>query len=134
MAEHNKPILKEIQFITGIFFMLLPALRECNFFYIRKYIFYINISPTLLIDISMEMSSRVIHGNPKNNFINTYLNVSVMFCKQFLAYTVHIDWCYHSINKHLCRFQHIYIYICVNFMHLYDDLWGCIDVPSRVDI
>ena len=25
---------------------------------------------------------------------------AVMFCKQFLAYAVHIDWCYHSIHKH----------------------------------
>ena len=25
---------------------------------------------------------------------------AVMFCKQFLAYPVHIDWCYHSIHKH----------------------------------
>ena len=22
-----------------------------------------------------------------------------MFCKQFLSYAVHIDWCYYSINK-----------------------------------
>ena len=25
---------------------------------------------------------------------------AVTFCKQFLAYAVHIDWCYHSIPKH----------------------------------
>ena len=31
---------------------------------------------------------------------------AVMFCKQFLAYTVHIDWCYHSIHKHTSRSQH----------------------------
>ena len=30
----------------------------------------------------------------------------VMFCKQFLAYAVHIDWCYHSIHKHSSRSQH----------------------------
>ena len=30
----------------------------------------------------------------KNNNNNGYLSVStVMFCKQCLAYTVHIDWC-----------------------------------------
>ena len=28
---------------------------------------------------------------------------AVMFCKQFLAYAVHIDWCYHSIHKHSSR-------------------------------
>ena len=25
---------------------------------------------------------------------------AVIFCEHFLAYAVHIDWCYHSINKH----------------------------------
>ena len=35
------------------------------------------------------------------------INVSaVMFCKQCLAYAVHIDWCYHSIHKHSSRSQH----------------------------
>ena len=27
-----------------------------------------------------------------------------MFYKQFLAYAVHIDWCYHSIHKHSSRY------------------------------
>ena len=31
---------------------------------------------------------------------------AVMFWKQFLAYAVHIDWCYHSIHKHSRRSQH----------------------------
>ena len=58
---------------------------------------------------------------------NALLSVSaVMFYKQCLAYAVHIDWCYQSIHKHTSRFQHN---ICVNYMHLYDDI-----VPSRVDI
>ena len=53
-------------------------------------------------------------------FLNDYLSVSaVMFCKQRLAYTVHIDWCYHAIHKHSCRFQHISY---LNYMHLYDDV------------
>ena len=49
---------------------------------------------------------------------------AVMFCKQFLAYAVHIDWCYHSIHKHSSRSRHAPIW------------WhrGCIVVPSRVDI
>ena len=38
---------------------------------------------------------------------------AVMFCKQFLAYAVHIDWCYHSIHKHS--------QVGLN-MHLYDDI------------
>ena len=38
---------------------------------------------------------------------NALLSVSVvMFCTQFLAYTEHIDWCYHSIHKHSSRSQH----------------------------
>ena len=38
-----------------------------------------------------------------------HLSVSAaIFCKQFLAYTVHIDWCYHAaFHKHSCSFQHI---------------------------
>ena len=31
---------------------------------------------------------------------------AVMFCKRFLAYAVHIDWCYHSIHKHTSKSQH----------------------------
>ena len=56
---------------------------------------FVNISPTV-IDTTMERSSRVLqHGNPKKDFLNAYLSVSaVIFCKQCLAYTVHIDWCY----------------------------------------
>ena len=37
---------------------------------------------------------------------------AVMFCKQLLAFAVHIDLCYHSI---------INIQICF-YMHLYDDI------------
>ena len=29
-----------------------------------------------------------------------------VFCKQFLAYTVHIDWCHRATHKHLIRSQH----------------------------
>ena len=95
---------------------------------------FVDISPTLVIDTSMERSSRVLqHGTPpppkkkkkKKKKINAYLSVSaVMFCKQFLACTVQIDWRYHSIHKHSSRSQHAPIW------------WhrGCIVVPSRVDI
>ena len=56
---------------------------------------FVNISPTVVIGTWLERFSRVIqHGNPKKYiyFFNAYLSVSaVMFCKQFLAYAVHID-------------------------------------------
>ena len=41
-----------------------------------------------------------------------------MFCKQFLANAMHIDWCYHSIHKHSSRSQHI-ISVLANYMHIY---------------
>ena len=48
------------------------------------------------------------------------LSVSaVMFSKQFLAYTVHIDWCYYTIHKHSSRSQHISV---ANYIYLYDDI------------
>ena len=58
------------------------------------------------------MSSRsqkfdIIKKKKKKKKKHAYLSVSaVMFCKFFLAYTLHIDWCYHSIHKHSCRSQH----------------------------
>ena len=49
-------------------------------------------------------------------FKNAYLSVfAVMFCKQFLAYAVHIDCCCHGVHKHSSRFQHIY----VNYIYIY---------------
>ena len=83
-----------------------------------------SISPTLVNDTSMERSSRVLqHGNQKYLIVGShvgkmsYLSVSaVMFCKEFLDYIVHIDRCYHAINKHSSSSQH---YICVNYMHIY---------------
>ena len=70
---------------------------------------FVNISPTLVIDTSMERSSRVLQHR-KPIFINTYLSVSaVMFCKQYLTYTVLIDRCYHAIHKHSCRTFNIII-------------------------
>ena len=52
------------------------------------------------------------------------LRKSIDNFKQFIAYTVHFDWCYHSIHKHSSRSQPAPIW------------WhrGCIVVPSRVDI
>ena len=32
---------------------------------------------------------------------------AVMFYKQILAYTVHIDWCYHAIHKHISRSKQV---------------------------
>ena len=39
------------------------------------------------------------------DFLNAHLCVSaVMFCKQCLAYTLHVDWCY---PNHSSKSQHI---------------------------
>ena len=101
---------------SKIVFVCLSVPRE------RNHPIFVNISPTLVIDTSMEMSSRVLHhGSPKISFyfqkssklnfdlyfdmcrktwnhpnfiniINAFLSVSaVMFYKQCLSYTVHID-------------------------------------------
>ena len=99
----------------------------------------------------MEGSSRVLqHGNLKILFYSkkhAYLSVfAVMFCKQFLAYTVHIDGCNHAIHTHSSRSQHISVLTTSTFSHLCFDNFtplnlhclrrrrGCIVVPSRVDI
>ena len=43
--------------------------------------------------------------------------VFVMFCKQFLAYTVHIDRpVSYAIHKHSCCFQHIYVLTTCTFI------------------
>ena len=39
-----------------------------------------------------------------------------MFCNKFLAYTVHIDWCYHSIHKHSSRSQHLSVLTTCTYM------------------
>ena len=89
----------------------------------RNHHSFVIINPTVVIDTSKERSSRLIKfGNPKNLILlkkkQAYLNVSaVMFCKQCLAYTVHIDYYYHAIYKHSNRFQ--CLYISVNYMHIY---------------
>ena len=62
----------------------------------RNHHSFVDISPTLVIDTSMERSSRVLHHEKKKMDSLTkkyaYLNFfAVMFCKQFLAYTLHID-------------------------------------------
>ena len=74
-----------------------PCLSVCPYPEKRNHLSFVNISPTLVIDTSMERSSRALqHGN-QNNMIflrkNAYLSVSaVMFCKQFLAYAVRMGW------------------------------------------
>ena len=48
---------------------------------------------------------------------HTHLSVSaVMFCKQYLAYTAHIDWCYHAIHKHTSRSLRISVLTTCTFM------------------
>ena len=141
-----------------------PCLSVCPYPEKRNPLSFVNISPTLIIDTSMERSSRVPHyGNPKCEFhkikvskarknssvrlhfprlaiyrgsVAVHFRCSlftmgatcfhrisftrlviiplvsgekvsaVMFCKQFFAYAVHIDWCYHSIHKHSSRSPH----------------------------
>ena len=47
----------------------------------------------------------------------TYVSVSAaMFCKQILAYTVHIDWCNHAIHKHTSRSLHISVLTTCSYM------------------
>ena len=88
---------------------------------------FVNISPTVVIDTSMERFSRVLqHGNTHIKKIDLQLKMptfvflltiyTVMFCKQFLSYTVHIDRCYHSVHEHSSRFQHISVLTTCTFM------------------
>ena len=103
----------------------------CPYHEKRNHPSFINISPTLAIDTSMGRSSRVLqHRMPKISFSfqkwveikvwllfwliflkkHAYLSVSaVMFFKQSLAYTVHIDWCNHAIHKHSRSSQHMWV-------------------------
>ena len=121
----------------------------------RRHHSFVNISPTptLVIDASMERSSRVptTTWKYKNlifffkkvwnsnfwlvtkswnhpSFVNIsptlVINTSMERSSQFLAYAVHNDWCYHSIHKHSSRSQHAPIW-CHR---------GSIVVPLRVDI
>ena len=49
--------------------------------------------------------------------LTLFLSVpAVMFCKQFLSYAVHIDWCNHGMRKHSCRSQHISVLTTCTFM------------------
>ena len=41
-----------------------------------------------------------------------------MFCKQFIAYAVHINWCYHAISKHSSESQHLSVLTTCTFMFL----------------
>ena len=72
------------------------SLSVCPYPEKRNHLSFVNVSPTVAIDTSMERSSRVLHHeNSKNDFFffnNAYFSVtSLIFCKQFLFYIVHID-------------------------------------------
>ena len=65
-----------------------PCLSVCLYPEKRYHHSFVNISPTLVIDTSMERSLRVLQNGNQNNMIflrkNAFLSVSaVMFCKQF---------------------------------------------------
>ena len=48
---------------------------------------------------------------------HAYFSVSaIMFCKHCLAYTVHIDWCYHAVHKHSSRSRHISVLTTCTYM------------------
>ena len=85
----------------------------------RNHHSFVNISPTVVNDASMEKSLRVAqHGNPQNliSFKNAYLSVSaVILFNLLLTYAVHIDWCYYVIHKHSCRSQHISVLTTCTF-------------------
>ena len=75
----------------------------------------VNISPSVVIDTWIE---RFLYYSVDSQNFDFLLKITwlaswvsaVMFCKQFLAYTVHIDWCYHSINT----FMYLLTYTCLN--------------------
>ena len=138
------------------------SVPDCPYPEKRNHLSFVNISPTLVIDTSMERSSRLLqhaHGKcefhkikvakaRKNSSVRRHFpeviyrgsvavhfscslstteatfppalaecftrlviiplvpgeKVSaVMFCKQFVAYAVHINWCYQAIHKHSSR-------------------------------
>ena len=66
----------------------------------------------------MERSLRILYHEKSKIYFKkkrTQLSVSaVMFCKQYLVYTVLIDWCYHSIHEHSNRSQ-VSTYISANY-------------------
>ena len=89
-----------------------------EFWFVTKcwdHLSFVNISPTLVIDTSMDRSYFHKYYNMETQ---KYEVSAVMFCKQFLAYAVHND------HKHSSRSQHVPIW-----RHR-----GCIVVRSRVDI
>ena len=82
----------------------------------RNHHSFVNISPTLTIDTSMERSSRVLHhGNPIFFFFKKVWNWILTCILTFML---------KSLNQHSRRSQHAPIW-----RHR-----GCIVVPSRVDI
>ena len=130
--EKNSPWLRQYQsyisnwYINGKVFTSTTAWKPKNLnFFSKKFeiefwlvpkslnhLNFINISPTLVIDTSVERSSRVLHhGNPKIWF----------FLKKKL-----------KLNFDLCQRAEI-VQVGLN-MNLYDQHWGCMVVPSRVDI
>ena len=91
----------------------------------RNHPSFVNISPTIVIDTSMERSSRVLAYSmepppllKKKKIFKMLTLVFLLSCfvnNQCLAYIVHIDWCYHAIYKHSCRFQHISVLTTCTF-------------------
>ena len=49
-------------------------------------------------------------------YVKNFFATTFSFCKQFLAFTVHIDWCWHFIHKHSCGSQHISVLTTCTYM------------------
>ena len=67
----------------------------------------VNISPALVNDTSMEGSSLVLYHEKSIKKTLNWVFLLLCFIRHFLAYTVHIDWCYYSIHKDSTRSEHI---------------------------
>ena len=93
------------------------TLSVCPYPEKRNHLSFVNISPTLVIDASMERSSVL---EPKVWFSMKNTCLPECFCchvlQQFLAYAVHIDWCYHSIHKHSSGSQHVSLLTTCTFV------------------
>ena len=77
-------------------------LSVCPYLEKRNRLCFINVSPTLVANWYINgkvFTSTTAWKTKRMIFLNAYLSVfAVVFCKQFLAYTVHTDWSAFSCN------------------------------------
>ena len=83
---------------------------------------FVNISPTLVIDTSMERSSRVLqHGNPIFFSIKLELNSTcILTCAEELKSFKWVSTCTYMSTSGMHRrpFEGRHLVICVNHMHI----------------